>query len=319
MALGAKTSNWLNSGELMVHDKSPICDGSGRPVDAGELLWTSTPTAWPGFRLETRRLLEHAHLVDVTQAYSVVALCASGVSVSEICNKMSAVRFSSGPGTIFLNCRGFQYDSISWSGSTDWLIVELDMSQLEPDADRRAFPEELLPDNHFVIHDDYMATLLRQMAEEARHGCPAGRLHGQSLSLALAAYIHGRYCPRDMQGAPNRTGLSAARTRIIRDYVHAHLAHDLSLHDLASVLHLSPSHFSELFRNTFGSTPYQYVLQERMAEARRLLASGRLSVVEVAHAIGYRDQSHFTHVFRKVTKTTPKQYQLQVATPGHRV
>ena len=231
---------------------------------------------------------------------------------------MSAARFISTPGSIFISSRGFQYDSLCWSGSTDWLIVELDMAQIHLEAKQHAFPRELLPDHQFVIHDEYMAAVLRQMREEAMNGCPAGRLHGQSISLALAAYIHGRFCPPVTRQAQSKPRLSAARMRSIREYVHAHLADDLSLNDLGAVLNLSPSHFSELFRNTTGATPYQYVLQERMSEARRLLSSGRMSIVEVAHAIGYQDQSHFTNVFRKLTHTTPKQYQLDNAMVRHK-
>jgi AraC family transcriptional regulator len=163
-----------------------------------------------------------------------------------------------------------------------------------------------------------MAALIIQMGEEARNGCPSGRLHGQSICLALAAYIHGRYSPQALNQGPSKARLSSARVRRIQDFVHAHLSEDLSLGDLAAVVQLSPSHFSELFKNTCGSTPYQYVLRERVAEARRLLSTGHLSVIEVAHAVGYQDQSHFTTIFRKFTQTTPKQFQLDSAVVSRR-
>jgi AraC family transcriptional regulator len=93
------------------------------------------------------------------------------------------------------------------------------------------------------------------------------------------------------------------------DYVHAHLGNDLGLVELASTTNLSPRHFSRLFRNTFGTTPYRYVMSERINQVKALLATKRLSIVEIVQILGFADQSHLTNVFKKATGVTPRQYQ----------
>ena len=71
---------------------------------------------------------------------------------------------------------------------------------------------------------------------------------------------------------------------------------------------LSSSHFARAFRTSVGISPHQYVIGQRIGEARRLLAARRLSVAEVALALGFADQSHFAEAFRKATGTTPGRY-----------
>jgi AraC family transcriptional regulator len=63
------------------------------------------------------------------------------------------------------------------------------------------------------------------------------------------------------------------------------------------------------FKHTLGLSPHRYVLRERIDEAQRLLAAGRMSISEVAFSLGFSDQSHFSQAFRKATGTTPKRYQ----------
>ena len=147
------------------------------------------------------------------------------------------------------------------------------------------------------------------MMSEAKDHCPSGRLYGQSISLALAAYVYARYSLGQSQTDPGAK-LSAAQLRRVRNYVNDRLADDLSLDELAGVLELSPSRFCKRFRNTTGISPYQYVLRQRISESMRFLSSGRLSIIEIAQTMGFADQSHFTKAFKKITATTPKQFQL---------
>jgi hypothetical protein len=126
MAAGAR----MTDGQWSSGDQPLLCDGAGDPVEAGALIWSSAASAWPGFRLETRRFADDVRICNVTQACSVVALCASGVARLVIRDQRSTMHFMSTPRTLFLNCRGYEYASITSSGSTDWLIVQLDITQL---------------------------------------------------------------------------------------------------------------------------------------------------------------------------------------------
>ncbi len=57
----------------------------------------------------------------------------------------------------------------------------------------------------------------------------------------------------------------------------------------------------------FGLAPHAYLVQLRLARARRLLADG-LSPAETAAALGFADQSHLGRWFRRAYGLTPAAY-----------
>jgi AraC-like DNA-binding protein len=102
----------------------------------------------------------------------------------------------------------------------------------------------------------------------------------------------------------------AEPTKILRaiDLAHARLGDaDLSIADLADAAELSPYYFMRCFRETTGLTAHTYVVQQRVCQARRLLAKG-LSAADVALAVGFSDQSHLSRHFRLALGVTPGQY-----------
>ncbi len=73
---------------------------------------------------------------------------------------------------------------------------------------------------------------------------------------------------------------------------------------MAALVDLSPFHFARLFKATRGVTPYRFVLERRIAAARRLLGSDA-GLAEIAYATGFASQSHFTTIFRREIGVTP--------------
>jgi AraC-like DNA-binding protein len=65
--------------------------------------------------------------------------------------------------------------------------------------------------------------------------------------------------------------------------------------------------FLRTFSNTFGTTPHRYIVNERVAQAKELIAEGRL-LGDIAAKLGFANQSHFTGVFRKVTDMSPGRF-----------
>jgi AraC-like DNA-binding protein len=104
--------------------------------------------------------------------------------------------------------------------------------------------------------------------------------------------------------------LSDAQARRLVDHIHANLDCELSLFDLSKLVHCSPRQFVRLFSNTFGKTPHQYIINERVARAKDLLLQGRL-LVEIATTLGFSSQSHFSGTFRKATGMSPGRFRRQ--------
>jgi len=142
--------------------------------------------------------------------------------------------------------------------------------------------------------------------------CPAGRLYGEYLAYAFAAHVVQRY-GKGAESASAPVGrLRNGKLAAALEYIQAHATQELSLHELADAVHLSPFHFSRIFKKSTGLTPHQYVLQWRIEEAKRLLRHSRLELAEISNRVGFRDQSHFTASFRKVTGATPGRWREDV-------
>lgn len=91
-------------------------------------------------------------------------------------------------------------------------------------------------------------------------------------------------------------------------YIQKNINHNISRTEVAEYVHLNEEYFSRLFRQRAGLTFKDYVLQQKMAKAKELLANSHLSVSIIASKVGYDNFSHFSRMFKSVTKTTPQEY-----------
>ena len=82
----------------------------------------------------------------------------------------------------------------------------------------------------------------------------------------------------------------------------------ITLDETAEHVHLHPSYFSTLFKQSTGSSFKEYLNMVRIEESKRLLANTDFSIIDIAIAAGFEDQSYFSKVFKKYTGITPKQY-----------
>lgn len=93
-----------------------------------------------------------------------------------------------------------------------------------------------------------------------------------------------------------------------KDLVDARYFEPLTVHDLAAVSHLSPSHFSRRFRLTFGESPHLYLLTRRLERAAALLRTSDWSVIAICFAVGWNSVGSFTTSFGRVYGMTPRAY-----------
>lgn len=82
-----------------------------------------------------------------------------------------------------------------------------------------------------------------------------------------------------------------------------------SLHSFAKEHHISVSHLSRLFKKEAGVNFSDYLIDVRMEQAKLLLASETLSVIEVGSRVGYEDSKYFSQLFKKHTGMTPSEFQ----------
>lgn len=160
------------------------------------------------------------------------------------------------------------------------------------------------------------ARLTRQLFEELivlfEQGTPGFEVTASShitRILTEAAITH-------MEGneSPNAgTSLTYPETvhQAIR-YISNHYQDPIKIEDIVSYVHLSPSHFSRLFKRATGCTVTEYLIKYRLRIAKKLLAGTDSSLGEIAQTAGFCSQSYFSKMFRQFEGMTPLEYRRSI-------
>lgn len=96
----------------------------------------------------------------------------------------------------------------------------------------------------------------------------------------------------------------------IRDAMLKQLDISPNLDELASAASFSKSKFKRLFKQIFGTSPFNYYQSFRMQEAANLLRENKLSVSEVGFRLGFSNLSHFTRLFETHIGMKPKRWSM---------
>lgn len=182
---------------------------------------------------------------------------------------------------------------------------------LDPMLFVRNASEEMPPRPEFNEQRQAADPILLHFARTLRQASSTGLRHdllfGSTMALSLARHLLLRYCSGStpsMIGARDAIGPRALKEA--KDFIEAHLESGMTVGQIADAVRISPSHFSRIFRNATGRSPYPYVMELRMSRAKEMLVRGRCSLKEVTYAMGFADQSHFTREFRRTFGMTPK-------------
>lgn len=101
---------------------------------------------------------------------------------------------------------------------------------------------------------------------------------------------------------------TAAHYKQVLDYIAINYGNNILLEDMAAQADLSTSHFSRLFKQTIGQSPYQFLMSYRIEQAKKMLDNPHALMVDIAIEWGFSDQAHFSRVFKKIEGVTPKKY-----------
>ncbi|OON64073.1 hypothetical protein B0920_12305 [Massilia sp. KIM] len=133
----------------------------------------------------------------------------------------------------------------------------------------------------------------------------------QAVAAQLASY------PANARRKPGgqHHGLAPYKFRLVLRAMRERLAEPFDLGYLAGLAGLSTFHFSRAFKKASGLPPSRYFQRLRIDQARRMLAEGERSVIDIALAVGFRSPSHFSQVFRQAAGFSPSEYRQRFAMP----
>ena len=169
---------------------------------------------------------------------------------------------------------------------------------------------ELIP--HFATPDPLVHQIGLALKRALENSGNTSRLYAETMTTALMVHLLQYYSAQQLTIPTYTGGLSKLKLQQVVDYIHAHLERDLSLKELAAVVQMSAHYFSQLFKQSTGITPHQYVIHCRIERAKELLMQRKLTISDVAKVVGFVDQSHFHRHFKRLVGITPKAFLQQV-------
>jgi AraC-like DNA-binding protein len=107
-----------------------------------------------------------------------------------------------------------------------------------------------------------------------------------------------------------------AEDRVLRTLQHMreHIAQPLTLAQLATVAHWTPTHYSAVFKRQLNLSPIEYLLRLKMQRACELLRSTDSRIADIAASLGYEDAFYFSRLFHRRIGETPRSYRRRVYT-----
>ncbi|MGI6264612.1 MAG: helix-turn-helix domain-containing protein [Acutalibacteraceae bacterium] len=94
----------------------------------------------------------------------------------------------------------------------------------------------------------------------------------------------------------------------VLQYIHTNYARPITLEEMAQLLYINKNYFSQIFRDSNGIGPKEYLIKVRVAAAAQKLRESDAEVAEIAHACGFNSLSNFYAAFGRVIGKSPVEY-----------
>jgi AraC-like DNA-binding protein len=91
-------------------------------------------------------------------------------------------------------------------------------------------------------------------------------------------------------------------------HIENHYNEDISIQMLADLSHYSERHFIRVFRDTYHTTPMNYIISLRIRKACLQLKDSSLSISDIALRCGFNNSNYFSRIFKQQIGITPTRY-----------
>lgn len=175
----------------------------------------------------------------------------------------------------------------------------------------QAAPAE--PLSALVLNEPAVARAIHLLLDAMEAGAPD--LYAQQVSLSLVTHLlstHGSW--RDPEDSRDVGVIADARLARTVAFMSAHVGDDLTIDRLASEAAMSKFNFARSFRRQTGRTPHGFLLDLRLAAARRMLATTDLPVGRIGVMCGFPRPAYFATSFKQHFGVSPREIRRRI---GH--
>lgn len=278
----------------------------GSHIYAQPALVSSHEQSWQGIQLEQHQLdaielpsLYHErHLLVLHKAYKPVTMRQKYGSRQEkavfIPNDLSF-------------CSQGEYGGMSSDAPTHSIHLSIDSQFLTQLVNPVTNSTPLRLPFKFKFNDPLLVQLSEQLLLNVGNQHALGKLYIESLTNTLCYHLIANYTTHQLSSKEERR-LSSPVLALIDAYVEANADQTVTLDALAGLANMSVFHFARLFKRTTGFSPYQYVIDWKIRQARQWLYAGDTPINRISDELGFASAAHFSAVFKRLVGQGPQEF-----------
>lgn len=171
-------------------------------------------------------------------------------------------------------------------------------------AEQFSFLDDELLQTTLLHENDQRIILFEEIIQLLGTGLSSENLSyaNNCLGHLLAMFRYNRIFIRGRSMVPN----DACEQAIA--FMQSKVYQKVKLEEIATVVHLSPSHFSFIFKKRTQRAPMEYFIFLKIQKSCHLLDTSNLRIKEISSSLGFDDPYYFSRLFSKVMLISPMAY-----------
>lgn len=155
---------------------------------------------------------------------------------------------------------------------------------------------------------DSIATLHQKISETSQENAYVRDMHIMERLVKLLSLIMEN-CWHKSPSASNSH--KHKEMNQIKDYLDDNFLNDVNLDSLAQIFHINKFYLTRKFKDTFGLTIMQYVIDKKISVAKELLRFSSSSITDISIQSGFHNITYFTKVFKAHEGITPSKFKTE--------
>lgn len=94
----------------------------------------------------------------------------------------------------------------------------------------------------------------------------------------------------------------------MQNYINAHLSQEISLSDLAEIVHYSPWYSARIFKELTQHSPAEYIRRLKLSKSALRLRDENIKIIDIAFDMGFASVDGYQRAFNKEFGCNPKEY-----------
>lgn len=152
--------------------------------------------------------------------------------------------------------------------------------------------------------DDTILSLFKELYQKYNSEHLTDKLDVKSLAIKILS----QYIKESHKEAKVSFPDSEERLVAVLSYIHQNLRNHISNTTLSEICCMHPNHFVRFFKKKTGTTPQNYIMEQRVFMAKRLIDQTDMTFSDIAVQVGLCDASHLYKVFKKFFSLNPQEY-----------